>query len=1025
MKPLKLTMSAFGPYAGTQVLDFTELGGRSIFLIHGPTGSGKTTILDAMCFALYGDTSGAERDGKQMRSDHSGPSAPTEITFDFAVGSEKYRIRRSPEQERPKKRGGGTTVMPPNATLWKRTGAGDDAEGTVLESGWSKVTEAVEKILGFKSSQFRQVVMLPQGEFRRLLTADSRQRQAILETLFRTEIYRRIEDALKETAADLKRQLEKVAAQKAWVLQEAGAAAPEELEARHRSNQEQLKEAVKKTEESRRAVTAAREKLSAGQQARARLDEKDKAEKALAALESMVREVEEKRSGLARARQAAALADAENAFKTRQREAAGAARYYEEKQKAKSEAISVRDRAAAKLKAEEEKEPEREAASLEVARLDSLAEKVAALDSARKEAGGAQERYLAAERTRNQAQKSLTAIQSAIEEKSRAHLGAVSRAAQAAALEAASKEAAQLSSKRQALETLRREMAGIRSELDRALNLFRQAENKYAAARRELTGLQEAWNKGQAAILAGTLREGAPCPVCGSPAHPAPAKSLAVLPSEEEIKAMQQAAAALETARDQARDRMNGIATQKASIEGRIEELEKELGDKAGLEVQALQSAAGKAKELLNQAKLASESLSQLGRELEVLKQREGLSRARLDQAERAFSEAKAALEAARAVVLERESSVPGELRDPVSLQRARQAARHRRQQLLSALELARKEADQANRLLAKADTAAAEAFEALRTANERLEFEKRLFFRRLETAGFQNTADYENAKRTQEEIRRLEKEIKEFDENMRIARDRLERAVQAAEGITRPDLEQLALALTVADKTLQESVTHAARLQTVFNREEVWLKQLKELEETAAALEKRYAVTGRLAGVANGKNAYGITFQRFVLGALLDDVTIAATARLKLMSRGRYLLQRTLERSRSNAAGGLDLEVFDTYTGTARGVATLSGGETFLAALSLALGLADVVQAYAGGIHLDTIFIDEGFGTLDPESLDFAMRALIDLQKGGRLVGIISHVPELKEQIDARLEVTPTERGSIAAFKLSWRSCT
>jgi len=184
--------------------------------------------------------------------------------------------------------------------------------------------------------------------------------------------------------------------------------------------------------------------------------------------------------------------------------------------------------------------------------------------------------------------------------------------------------------------------------------------------------------------------------------------------------------------------------------------------------------------------------------------------------------------------------------------------------------------------------------------------------------------------------------------------------------------------------------------------------------------LENRYAILGRLSEVANGRNKYGLTFQRFVLGALLDDVTVAATERLKLMSRGRYHLQRTLDRTRSNAAGGLELEVFDTYTGVARGVATLSGGETFLASLSLALGLVDVVQSYAGGIHLETIFVDEGFGTLDPESLDFAIRALIDLQKSGQLVGIISHVPELKERIDARLEVQPTDRGSVAGFKLS-----
>jgi exonuclease SbcC len=236
---------------------------------------------------------------------------------------------------------------------------------------------------------------------------------------------------------------------------------------------------------------------------------------------------------------------------------------------------------------------------------------------------------------------------------------------------------------------------------------------------------------------------------------------------------------------------------------------------------------------------------------------------------------------------------------------------------------------------------------------------------------------------------------------------------------LSEPDLERLAAALAEAENEWKQALKEGAQLEEQTVREAGWLKKLAEIEGSLKELESRFAVLGHLSEVANGRNPYGLTFQRFVLGALLDDVLVAATRRLQLMSRGRYHLQRTMDRARSNAAGGLDLEVFDTYTGVARGVATLSGGETFLASLSLALGLADVVQSYSGGIYLDTIFIDEGFGALDPESLDFAVRTLIDLQKGGRLVGIISHVPELKEIIDARLEISAGEHGSTAKFKL------
>ena len=231
MRPLKLVMRAFGPYAQEQVLDFGVLEERSFFLIHGPTGAGKTSILDAICLALYGETSGGERKIRHMRSDHADPGVLTEVTFNFTLGVETYRVFRRPEQDRPKKRGSGMTKEPAKATIWKRTGVKrDEDEGAVIAERWSRVNEEIERLLGFRSDQFRQVVVLPQGQFRKLLSAGSSERQQILEVLFQTGIYRQVEEALKDAADQTKTEVERLRGKKKEILERLGAETLVELE---------------------------------------------------------------------------------------------------------------------------------------------------------------------------------------------------------------------------------------------------------------------------------------------------------------------------------------------------------------------------------------------------------------------------------------------------------------------------------------------------------------------------------------------------------------------------------------------------------------------------------------------------------------------------------------------------------------------------------------------------------------------------------------------------------------------------
>ncbi len=1020
MRPLKLTISAFGPYAGTQVIDFSELGERTFFLIHGPTGSGKTTILDAVCFALYGDTSGAERKGEQMRSDHAGITWPTEITFDFAIGADIFRILRYPEQKRPKKRGEGTTVMPANATLWKRTGlAGDGEEGAVQAAGWSRVTEEVEKLLGFKSSQFRQVVILPQGEFRRLLAADSRERQAIMEILFRTELYRRIEEALKESAKGLQEEIEQLKKQKTWELQNAGAVSRKDLEQSYHVHAAQLVEMQKSIEKNSAALQAARERLEAGRQAQEKLNEQEVAEKAVKEFEQNIAEMDAGRVALSRAKQAAGLADAENLTIARQREADLAAARLESKKHLKSEAALACETAAKTLAAESGKEPQREAAALAVVRLEELTGKVAALEEARLTADGAGKRARAAKEEQDSAQKALDAIRKAIEEKSATCAGAKTIAETAAAREAGCRSGEQISSKRQSLEKLRRELAATQKSYQPAENKQRQAEARYAAARDGLALLQEQWDKGQAAVLARNLTIGEPCPVCGSPHHPRPAVSEVSLPSEADLKKRRQAVSDLASALDAAKDEFSSVKTAKLTVQNRVGDLEKELGEYAHMPIEALLAGVVRAKKLWLQACDAKEAVLKLEAAIKQLKEGEEPAGRRLETCRAGFQKADAALEAARAVLVERELSIPETLRDWTALSKARRAAGARKDMLIKNFEQAQKTAENAAQALARAETAEKEARDSRRAALQLLEAEALSFQKRLRSAGFDSLKDYQSARRTPEEMKKAEAGIRNFDERRHAAADRLARSARAASGLAEPDMAGLLRAEAEINEEYGQLLNRQGRLQTLAQNEKESLHRLQKIENVLQGLEDRYLVSGRLSEVANGRNKFGLTFQRFVLGALLDDVAVAATGRLKLMSRGRYHLRRTTELARRNAAGGLDLEVLDNYTGAARNVATLSGGETFLASLSLALGLADVVQSYSGGIRLDTIFVDEGFGALDPESLDLAMRALIDLQKGGRLVGIISHVPELKERVDARLEIHPTDRGSAAKFKV------
>lgn len=1013
MKPLLLKFSAFGPYAAEETLDFGDLRGRTFFLIHGPTGAGKTTILDAICFALYGDSSGSLRDGRTMRSDHAGAGVLTEVEFSFAVGEAVYRVWRSPEQRRAKKRGEGLTLSAADAVLREVKAGGGE---TIIAHGYSKVTEKIEALLGFKSSQFRQVVLLPQGEFRKLLLANSAERQEIMQTLFKTELYQRIEENLKREAKEVERQRTALAQQNEFMLKELGAASLEELEASLAAQKAEEKERGAEVKLLGEAQQAAQKAAVEGKLTAGKFEAAQKAARDLSECESRLPEVESFRRKYLDAERAAQLGDVERQLRALEKDVADCAAA-EEKQAEEAAKLADSARTAeAALAAERDKQPEREAAEREVLRLAEFAQKRTAIDEARR---AAEEREKAAKRCRKESEDGETSLLACKDKLGKRQAALQTLTAEAARLAGYRAELDRLKQRQEKLEDAARiagELGKVEVSLREAREALRETVGAHEAQRKKALRLQHLFTEGQAAILAKSLTAGAPCPVCGSLSHPRPALSAALLPSEAEVKAAQAELSALEQKRREAEQRLAQLQTRRDTLKSRKDDSGAADFAETPKDIKA-QRALAAAK--LDAAVKAEAALSAAEAEIAALLAEASALEARQEGLRQARQAAEAAWKAAEAIAVERGASLPEAYRDPAKLISARKAAEEARENLRKRLESAQAFAEKIKREQAAAAAGLRAIGENLRKAKARCLAGRSAFAERLRSAGFEDAATYEAAKRSPAFLQTLAGRIKEFDDRFIAAKDAARKAAREIAALTPPDLARLeARAKESAAAYNQAYADHAQLAERIARREEK-RRQLQSLAKKLAKADAAYGVIGTLAEVANGKNAHGLTFQRFVLQSLLEDVIDASNMRLKLMSRGQYALQSTDARARKNAAGGLELEVFDHYTGCARPVATLSGGETFLASLSLALGLADVVQSYAGGIRLDTILVDEGFGTLDPESLDIAIKALIDLQKGGRLVGVISHVPELKERIDARLEVTKGKRGSAARFRV------
>lgn len=913
MRPVRLVMSAFGPYAARTVLELDQLGDRGLYLISGDTGAGKTTIFDAITYALYGEASGSSRESGMFRSKYAAPETPTEVELTFLYRNREYRIRRNPEYERPKTRGEGTTTEKAAAELYC-------PDGRVITKQ-KDVNRAVTELLGIDRSQFSQIAMIAQGDFLRLLLATTEERKKIFQKLFRTQCYSVLQDRLKAETADLSRECQAARASIRQYID--GITWPESVQP--------APNAVSRPDIADRPVPEVMTLIET-------LIGRDEQEKT--AWEHQISDLEQEISSIS-----IQLAAAREQQRIKESLAHSAIRLEE------TELRLEQLRTA--LETENARQPQAQALGRNIAAIEA---QMPDYEELSKREQSLETLIRSLNETMRQHEEKTARFQKLKEE-----IRLLTEERQS--LETAGEELARLESRRETLERSKQELTELKqslSQLEELKTAASQARSRYlrqAETARTLRASCEAQSRAyldeQAGVLAKDLEPGSPCPVCGSTDHPQPAQTPAHAPSREELEQARRNAEQAEKAVFDASElagRLNGSLLEKqTAVAGQIRNLLPETIP----DVQTALSA--RLKQLNLDRQRLEENLRSVSARVSRKKQLEQLLPLQDKQAG-TLTEDITALEQSIAASKSRKT----ELTEQIQSLRAR-------------LHFSQKE-EASRRILVMQE--------------EKNTIEQAL----IQASRLYNDCDKEAAR-------------------LRAAIDEAKKSIRDARETDTRELEERVTSLNSRKQSLTKSVQTAfSRIQANARTLELIRQVSKETVQTESRLKWVKALSDTACGSITGKEK--IMLETYIQMTFFDRIIARANTRFMTMSGGQYELKRRLGSDQNRSQSGLELDVIDHYNGSERSVKTLSGGESFKASLSLALGLSDEIQSCAGGIRLDTMFVDEGFGSLDEESLRQAIRALSDLTEGNRLVGIISHVSELKEKIDRQIIVTKEKSG-------------
>ncbi|MFN1580549.1 AAA family ATPase [Vibrio rotiferianus] len=1011
MKPIKLTMQAFGPFAQTETIEFDKLGTNPLFLINGPTGSGKTSILDAICFALYGETTGNERQGIQMRCDMAAPTLLTEVTLEFSLHGKSYRVIRSPEQEAPKARGEGMTVRKHTAALYEITD-----EEKLITSKTTQVKTEVTNIIGLNETQFRQVMVLPQGKFRELLLATSKEREEIFGQLFQTDIYKKIEYALKDKASAISKAKDEFDNQIRGALQVAGVSSEVELTEQREALSVQFESVQKQEQESLAQLNAVKTDLQKAESLSNEFKKREQAEIALKQHLEQSDAVSSRQLQLDNAKKASKVelpyVTLQNASKQTQELEQKVAKLSQDLTvandavKSKEGALQTAKEQAAQLPKLTEQQYQLEGMKGKLVEKSELEKAINAGLTQKSEFEATLKKYSALkEKLTLEAQQGQKLLDQARVDV--ASIGSV---------EAEIKQQQRLMQDLQKLTGLNQELAKLDTLAPSKQASVDQAKARYVELQRSADTLELSWHNAQAAVLAQRLQAGEMCPVCGSVVHPQPAQFV----GEEVTKDQVQNARNIEREGQVALNQLNNQLEQHNIAIGQykqqIEQLSVELGQNASMDLGTLQASMQQLNERLQQ--LSSINLVQLEQSVNELNQRCVTGEGKINDLQNQMAANESTIKVNQEQLAKLSASLDAKYSSLEVLEQDIVAIQKQIAELNSALENAQNHLQQAVLAKTNIESQLTTNQQWLNEALDRLSIAKADWEQALQASAFEDEAQFLACKVDEAEMQVWQQEIEAFKQTQIKLEQTLADLSSMLKDLALPDLEGLNVKLNSVQQSYVEARNQLDSTRSLFERLEKVRNDIATLHDKNTKLEDEYKVFGTLYDVASGKTGSRISLHRFVLGVLLDDVLIQASQRLSLMSKGRYILARKTEGFKGAAGRGLDLVVEDSYTGKTRDVATLSGGESFMAALALALGLSDVVQSYSGGIRLDTLFIDEGFGSLDPESLDLAIQTLVDLQQTGRMIGVISHVSELKEQMAQRIDVEPSRLGSTVSVK-------